>query len=150
MNILYLTTHLNVGGITSYLLTLAQGFRSRGHRVYIASSGGDTAIRFFQYGIIHFKIPIRTKSELNIVKLGMSAALLGRQMRHRDIDIIHSQTRVTQVLGCLVQRFLHAPHVTTCHGFFQSAYGAVHFPAGVIESLLSAILSGSTSYMTSA
>jgi len=139
-----------LGASLSYLLTLAQGFRSRGHRVYIASSGGDTAIRFFQYGIIHFKIPIRTKSELNIVKLGMSAALLGRQMRHRDIDIIHSQTRVTQVLGCLVQRFLHAPHVTTCHGFFQSAYGAVHFPAGVIESLLSAILSGSTSYMTSA
>lgn len=128
MNILYLTTHLNVGGITSYLLTLAQGFRSRGHTVYVASSGGDAVIRFSTQGIIHLPIPIRTKSELNIVKLGLSAASLGRQLRHRRIDIIHSQTRVTQVLGCLMQRFIRAPHVTTCHGFFTRRLSRLAFP----------------------
>ncbi|HNQ51516.1 MAG TPA: glycosyltransferase family 4 protein [Candidatus Omnitrophota bacterium] len=128
MNILYLTTHLNVGGITSYLLTLAQGFRSRGHTVYVASSGGDAAIRFSTQGIIHLRIPIRTKSELNAVKLGMSALLLARQLRHRHIDIIHSQTRVTQVLGCLMQRCIAAPHVTTCHGFFTRRLSRMLFP----------------------
>ena len=128
MNILYLTTHLNVGGITSYLLTLAQGFRARGHTVFVASSGGDSVIRFSTQGVIHIPIPIRTKSELNIIKVGLSAASLVRQLKHRRIDIIHSHTRVTQVLGCFVQRFIHAPHVTTCHGFFRKRFSRTIFP----------------------
>jgi glycosyltransferase involved in cell wall biosynthesis len=128
MNILYLTTHVNVGGITSYLLTLAQGFRARGHTVYVASSGGDSVIRFSTQGVLHIPIPIKTKSELNIVKLGLSAVSLVRQLKHRRIDIIHSHTRVTQVLGCLVQRFIHAPHVTTCHGFFKKRFSRAIFP----------------------
>ncbi|MFA5099398.1 MAG: glycosyltransferase family 4 protein [Candidatus Omnitrophota bacterium] len=128
MNILYLTTHLNVGGITSYLLTLAQGFRARGHTVYVASSGGDSVVRFSTQGVIHIPIPIKTKSELNIVKLGMSAFSLVRQLKHRRIDIIHSHTRVTQVLGYMVQRFIHVPHVTTCHGFFKKRFSRSIFP----------------------
>jgi glycosyltransferase involved in cell wall biosynthesis len=128
MNILYLTTHLNVGGITSYLLTLAQGFRARGHTVYVASSGGDSLVRFSTQGVIHIPIPIRTKSELNIVKLGLSAVSLVRQLEHRHIDIIHSHTRVTQVLGCILQRCIHAPHVTTCHGFFKKRLSRMILP----------------------
>jgi L-malate glycosyltransferase len=128
MNILYLTTHLNVGGITSYLLTLAQGFRSRGHTVYVASSGGDSVIRFSTQGVIHIHVPIRTKSELNIIKLGASAVSLVRQLKHRDIDIIHSNTRVTQVLGCIVQKMIRAPHVTTCHGFFKRRFSRIILP----------------------
>jgi L-malate glycosyltransferase len=128
MNILYLTTHLNVGGITSYLLTLAQGFVARGHTVYVASSGGDSVIRFSTQGVIHIPIPIRTKSELNIFKLGLSASSLARQLKHRNIDVIHSQTRVTQVLGCIMGRFIRAPHVTTCHGFFKARLSRAIFP----------------------
>ncbi len=46
MNILYLTNHLDIGGITSYTLTLASGMKKRGHNVYIASSGGQLVPRF--------------------------------------------------------------------------------------------------------
>jgi len=128
MNILYLTTHLNVGGITSYLLTLAQGFSARGHKVYVASSGGDSLIRFSEQGVIHLPIPIKTKSEFNVIKLGLSLASLAHQLKYRRIDIIHSHTRVTQVLGCLAQRFIRAPHVTTCHGFFKKRFSRALFP----------------------
>jgi len=119
MNILYLTTHVNVGGITSYLLTLSKGFTARGHTVYVASSGGDCVLGFTSNGIVHIPIPIKTKSELNIVKLGLSLKSLTGQLGRRRIDVIHSNTRVTQVLGCFLQKFIHAPHVTTCHGFFK-------------------------------
>ena len=85
-------------------------------------------IRFSTQGVIHIPIPIRTKSELNIIKLGLSAVSLVHQLKHRRIDIIHSHTRVTQVLGCLVQRFIHAPHVTTCHGFFKKRFSRGIFP----------------------
>ncbi|MCU0650782.1 MAG: glycosyltransferase family 4 protein [Candidatus Omnitrophica bacterium] len=128
MNILYLTTHLNVGGITSYLLTLAQGFKARGHTVYVASAGGDSAVLFSTQGVIHIPIPIRTKSELNIFKLGLSAVSLARQLAHRRIDVIHSHTRVTQVLGSLAQKYIRAPHVTTCHGFFKKRFSRIVLP----------------------
>ena len=41
MNILFIANHLNVGGISSYLFTLAGGLKQNGHNVYVASSGGE-------------------------------------------------------------------------------------------------------------
>ena len=41
MTILFLTTHFNTGGITSYLLSLTRGLCQRGHKVYVASAGGN-------------------------------------------------------------------------------------------------------------
>jgi len=119
MNILYLTTHLNVGGITSYLLTLAKGFKRRGHSIYVASSGGDSVTRFTAEGIIHQDIPIRTTSDLDVIRLAPSFLVLSRYIKDRDISLIHSNTRVTQVLGTWLSKYTGRPHVTTCHGFFK-------------------------------
>ncbi|HOW42070.1 MAG TPA: glycosyltransferase family 4 protein [Candidatus Omnitrophota bacterium] len=120
MNILYVTTHLNIGGITSYILTLAKGFKKRGHAVYIASSGGECLPKFTDEGIVHIPIPIRTKSEAHLVKLGLSLVRLKQQVREKDIQLIHSHTRVTQVLCTLLASRAHIPHITTCHGFFRN------------------------------
>ena len=65
MNILLLTHHLNVGGITSYVLTLAKGMKERGHNVYLASSGGELEDKFMQAGVILFKVPLKTKNEIS-------------------------------------------------------------------------------------
>ncbi len=65
MNILYLTNHLNIGGISCYVLTLAKGFKARGHNVYIASGGGDLVEQFKKQGIIYIPIPIKTKKEVS-------------------------------------------------------------------------------------
>ncbi len=128
MNILYLCTHLNVGGITSYTLTLAKGFLRRGHCVYVASSGGEEVPKFTSAGIIHLDIPIRTKLEVNPFKVIPSLLRLEREIRQRDIQLVHSNTRVTQVLGTLLQRRLGIPHVTTCHGYFRTRWFRRRFP----------------------
>ena len=41
MNILILTTHLNPGGISRYVLNLSKGLIKEGHSVWVASSGGS-------------------------------------------------------------------------------------------------------------
>ncbi len=128
MNILYLTTHLNVGGITSYTLTLAKGFCRRGHSVYVASGGGEEVPKFTSEGIIHLDIPIKTKLEVNPFKIIPSLLLLEREIRQRDIQLVHSNTRVTQVLATLLQRRLGIPHVTTCHGYFKNRWFRRKFP----------------------
>jgi len=128
MNILFLTNHLNVGGITTYVFSLAKGLKDRGHKAYVASSGGDSLTRFTEQGIIYIPIPIRTKSEANIFKLGLSFFKLISHIKQKDIDIIHSNTRVTQVLGCLLERYTHKTHITTCHGFFTKRFSRRLFP----------------------
>lgn len=128
MNILYLTTHLNIGGISSYLFTLANGLKGKGHNVHTASSGGELARKFAQAGIAHLDIPIKTKSEVNIPKLLASFLKLKRYIRENNIDIIHANTRVAQVLAYFLSRAVHKPYITTCHGFFKKRFSRLIFP----------------------
>jgi len=65
MNILYLVNHLNIGGITSYVLSLAAGLKKKGHNVYVASSGGELLPKFISAGVIFIPIPIKTKKEVS-------------------------------------------------------------------------------------
>lgn len=127
MKILYLTTHLNVGGITSYLLSLAKGMKKRGHSVYIAAAGGELAHSFTKEGIPYISLPIKTKLEVH-PKILISLFKLLRYIKEQDVEIIHSNTRVTQVLGCLIQRFCGRPHISTCHGFFKPKFSRKIFP----------------------
>ncbi|MCM8780669.1 MAG: glycosyltransferase family 4 protein, partial [Candidatus Omnitrophica bacterium] len=127
MNILYLTTHLNIGGITSYLFSLAIGMKRRGHNVMVASSGGRMLSRFIEEDIGCFSIPIMTKSEIS-PKILISLFKLRSCIKPNSIDIIHSNTRVTQVLGWLFSCLTKAAYVSTCHGFFKNRFSRRVFP----------------------
>ena len=65
MRILFIANHLNVGGISSYLLTLAGGLKQKGHQVYLASAGGELEDKFIQAQITLFKAPLATKNEIS-------------------------------------------------------------------------------------
>jgi glycosyltransferase involved in cell wall biosynthesis len=127
MNILYLATHLNTGGITSYLLNLSRGLKKKGHNVYVASSGGDLLYKFKQEGIRFIPIPIKTKAEIN-PKILVSLFCLCPVIKSEKIQIAHSNTRVTQVLGELLKRFCAIKHVSTGHGFFTMKFTRRLFP----------------------
>jgi len=127
MNILFLTTHANTGGITSYILTLGEALVKDGHKVWVASSGGDCVLRMEEAGMRHIKVNIRTKSEAH-PKLVLSLIPLHDLVRKEAIDIIHTQTRVTQVLGSFLSRFSGVKMVTTCHGFFRPRWFRKMFP----------------------
>ena len=127
MNILILTTHFNTGGITSYVLTLGEALVKSGHQVWVASSGGDCESRLEEVGIRHVKVNIRTKSEAH-PKLLLSLPLLNDLIVKQRIDIIHAQTRVTQVLGTWLGYMSKVKVVTTCHGFFRPRWFRKMFP----------------------
>ena len=118
MKILFLANHLNVGGISSYLFTLASGLKQKGHQVYLASSGGELEDKFIQAGITLFKAPLATKNEIS-PKIFLSFLKLKKIVRELDIDLIHSHSRTTQVLGERLARALGKAHIFTCHGFFN-------------------------------
>ncbi|MDD3275002.1 MAG: glycosyltransferase family 4 protein [Candidatus Omnitrophica bacterium] len=118
MRILFIANHLNVGGISSYLLTLSGGLIKRGHRIYLASGGGELEDEFRREGVSLFRVPLKTKNEVSPAVF-FSFLKLKRIIRELNIDLIHSQSRTTQVLGELLGRFSGKPHIFTCHGFFR-------------------------------
>jgi len=127
MNILFITNHLNVGGITSYVFTLACGLKKKGHNIYIASSGGELSSKFREAGIISIPVPLKTKKEIS-PKIIFSLFKLSAIIREKKIDIIHSHSRTTQVLGCWLKKFTGVKHIFTCHGFFKRRFLRRIFP----------------------
>ena len=127
MKILFLTTHFNTGGITSYILTLGEALVKSGHEVWVASSGGNCVPRLEAAGMRHVRINIRTKSEVSL-KLWLSYGPLSRLIRKEGLNISHAQTRVTQVLGFFLSRARGVAMVTTCHGFFRPRWFRKIFP----------------------
>ncbi|MDD5660740.1 MAG: glycosyltransferase family 4 protein [Candidatus Omnitrophica bacterium] len=127
MNILLITNHLNVGGISSYLFTLASGLKEKGHNIYLASSGGELADKFTESGISHIKVALNTKKEIS-PKIISSFFVLNKALKANNIDLVHSNSRTTQVLGNLLSRAANIPHVFTCHGFFKPKLSRRLFP----------------------
>ena len=127
MNILILTTHFNTGGITSYILTLTKGLQEKGHKVYVTTSGGNLVEELLTTGAEHREVNIRTKSELN-PKIYFALISLCQLIKEKNIDIVHTHTRITQVMGTLLSKITKKSHVTTCHGFFKRRLARRIFP----------------------
>ena len=128
MRILLLTTHLNIGGISTYTVSLAKAMKARGHEVFVASNGGMLVPELTQAGISHIKIDILTKSELS-PKVFRAIFEISKMARKLNINIAHSQTRITQVIGFFVSKLADIHFVTTCHGFFNKNIGRLILPA---------------------
>lgn len=127
LRILLLTTHMNLGGIAVYVLSLAKGLTERGHKVSVASCGGNLVDLVQSYGAKHITVNIKTKSEIS-PKIFFARREIIRIIKKRGIQIIHAHTRVTQVLAKLVSKKTATPLVTTCHGFFKPRLFRKIFP----------------------
>ncbi len=119
MKVLLLTTHLDIGGVAAYIINLAHCLKQEGVDVVVASGGGELESKLSEYGIRHFRLGIRTKSEFGI-SIWRSLPKLNRHILEEGYDLVHAQTRVAQVLACLSRKFTAVPYVSTCHGFFRS------------------------------
>ena len=128
VRILHLTTRLNIGGITSYIKLLTKEMSKMPYELFVGSSGGSQEQALKDQGVHCLTLNIKTKSELS-PKLYLAIPRLLRFIREEKIDLIHSHTRVTQVLSWWIQRFSKIPYVTTCHGFYKPRFGRKLLPA---------------------
>ncbi|MBI1978373.1 MAG: glycosyltransferase family 4 protein [Candidatus Omnitrophica bacterium] len=126
--ILHLTTHLNIGGITSYIKLLTKEMQRMPYELYLVSSGGAQEEIIKTQGVHCFRFNIRTKSELS-PKLYFALPRLLALIRREKIDMIHAHTRVTQVLAWWVRWLTGTPYVSTCHGFYKRRIGRRMLPA---------------------
>ncbi|MGD9014659.1 MAG: glycosyltransferase family 4 protein [Candidatus Omnitrophota bacterium] len=121
MNILLLTNHLNIGGITRYVLNLSFALHKQGDRVFIGSSPGWGEKFLSENEIPFLRLPLKTKSILS-PRLISAYFILKRFIEKENIDLIHAQTRITQFLAFLLSRRLNIPYICTFHGFYRPHY----------------------------
>ena len=70
---------------------------------------------------------LRVKCEFH-PSLFLAAADVAALVRDNDIDILHAQTRVTQVVAALAGAWSKRCYVSTCHGFFKPRLSRLLFP----------------------
>lgn len=137
MRILHLTSHLDIGGVSSYVLWVSRALAQRGHRVLIVSGGGPLEARLDGCGITHWRLPLHTSVEFS-PQVFWAVRRLGRGLRREPVDLLHAHTRVGQVAAAALSRRLRIPYVTTWHGFFRPNLGRRLWPCtGVLTIAIS-------------
>lgn len=127
MKILHLTNHLNTGGITTYILTLAAEQVKAGHDVFVWGARGICSRDLQDRGITVIDDVPRCKSELS-PRLWRELPKLARILKTNAVDIVHAHTRVTQVLAAAATVFVKVPYVSTAHMFYKRRLGRRLFP----------------------
>lgn len=127
MKILHLANHLNTGGITTYLRTLAGEQVRAGHEVFVWGARGSCSGDLKALGITVLDDVPRCKSELS-PRLWLAWPKLMGVLKVHAIDIIHTHTRVTQVLAAVATLFTGIPYVSTAHMFYKRRLGRRLFP----------------------
>lgn len=127
LRVLHLTTHLDPGGVTSYIRLLARTMATQGHESAIASSGGALREEIEREGFPTPVFAIRTKNEFN-PKLASAARAIAEYAARGRYSVLHTHSRVTQVLGSAVSALSGVPMVSTAHGFFKAGLGRRLFP----------------------
>jgi len=127
LKILHLTNHLNTGGITTYILTLAGEQAKAGHDVFVWGARGACSEELRAMGVTVLDDVPRCKSELSL-RLWLTLPHLVNILKTRSIDIAHTHTRVTQVLTAAATFFFKIPYVSTAHMFYKRRLGRRLFP----------------------
>ena len=127
MKILHLTNHLNTGGITTYIQTLAGEQVKAGHEVFVWGARGTCSENLRTKGITVLEDVPRCKSELS-PRLWFTLPKLIHLLKVHSIDIVHTHTRVAQILVAGATLFVKIPYVSTVHMFYKRRLGRHLFP----------------------
>lgn len=119
MRVLHVNTHMNIGGIGQYIVSLAKALKRRKVEFFVASSGGELEAELVRLDIRHILLDMNTKFEF-APKVFRSGRQLARIIKDKKIDLVHAHTRVSQVVSYLACRSAGIPYIATCHGYFNA------------------------------
>ena len=119
MKVLHVNTHMNIGGIGQYIISLSKALKQKKIECLVASSGGELEAELVRLDIRHIRLDMNTKFEFG-PKVFRSASRLARIIKDNKIDLVHAHTRVSQVASYLACRRTGIPYIATCHGYFNA------------------------------
>jgi glycosyltransferase involved in cell wall biosynthesis len=116
--VLHVRPRLGVGGATEYLIRLAESQAAAGHRVTVASGGGDWNRRVRAFATTYDDLPLVPRvgpgrSLPNLPALVMAGLRLARIVRFEQVAIINTHHRFAALAGRVAARLTRVPLVST-------------------------------------
>src|SRR4030088_634783 len=87
MRILLAAKTMGVGGLERIVVGLARELQSRGHNVWVVSSGGNLVDELQRVGTTHVKAPLEITSPIGVAQ---AARQIRRLIVDQHIDLVHS------------------------------------------------------------
>jgi lipopolysaccharide heptosyltransferase II len=110
LTILQVLSWLNYGGVESYTIRLARGLQARGHRVIVASHGGQLVPELEASGIEHVRVNFAGGRMMPGVRA------LRKLLAREHVDIVNAHNWRAGAVSYLACRRAGVPHVLTIHG----------------------------------
>ena len=110
LTVLQVLSWLNYGGVESYAIRLARALQQRGHRVLIASSGGQLVSELAALGIEHVAVDFTGR------RLYQGLRSLRRLIEREQVDLVNAHNWRAGMVSSLACRLAGVPYVLTVHG----------------------------------
>ncbi|MEW6201092.1 MAG: glycosyltransferase family 4 protein [bacterium] len=121
MKILLMAPELNVGGVETHVVSLAQGMVGLGHEVMVVSNGGALVPKLKEWNVEHLSMPVHSKSPVTIRKM---AGEIRKVIHARGFDIVHAHSRVPAWIAYFATRGEREVFVVTAHGQYAPHFGS--------------------------
>lgn len=107
---------LEIGGAETHVVELSRELVRKGHEVIVASSGGVYERELTEFGIMHVKLPLASKSLLSIIK---SYSGLKKLIKKEKFDIVHAHARIPGAICGSLAKKMGFKFITTAHFDFK-------------------------------
>ena len=119
MNILQILPRLDVGGVETGTIDLAKELIKKGHKVIVVSGGGELVKNLIEMNVTHIELPVHKKSPFTIMS---SIKALESIIKDERIDIVHSRSRVPNIIAFFAARHTGVKFITTAHGYYSNHF----------------------------
>jgi len=119
MNILQILPKLDVGGVETGTVDLSKELIKRGHKVIVVSGGGKLVKDLVEMNARHIELPVHKKSLFTIIR---SIRELEAIIKDEAVDIVHSRSRVPNIIAFFAARHTGAKFITTAHGYYSNHF----------------------------
>ena len=119
MNILQILPKLDVGGVETGTVDLSKELIKRGHKVIVVSGGGELVKNLIEMNVKHIELAVHKKSPFTILD---SIKKLEAIIKDERVDIVHSRSRVPNIIAFFAARHTGAKFITTAHGYYSNHF----------------------------
>ncbi|MDP2912013.1 MAG: GT4 family glycosyltransferase PelF, partial [Candidatus Omnitrophota bacterium] len=100
-------------------IDLSKELIKRGHKVIVVSGGGKLVNNLIEMNVKHIELPVHKKSPFTIVD---SIKKLEAIIKEERVDIVHSRSRVPNIIAFFAARHTGAKFITTAHGYYSNHF----------------------------
>lgn len=117
MNILFLRHIFIIGGVHGNFKLLFGSLIDKGHKIYLGTTITPEVEDFRRLGVKLIELPVFPSNIFNLIK---SIFLIVREVKNKNIEVIHSSHRFTSVIGKIAGLISGVPVNVSVHEYFHN------------------------------